>query len=239
MSSPPDLRLAWCSYEAAKYAVEHWHYSRSMPPPPIVKLGTWEDDRFIGCVTVSRGSAQNLGRPFGLDQTEIAELTRVALRHDHAAPVSRIVAIAVRLLRQQCPGLRLLVSFADPGQGHHGGIYQAAGWLYLGERGPTTEFRDSSGRQWHGRMISPTGRKKVFGHYRAVLRPDQCEAVVCPGKHKYALPLDPAMRAQIVPLAKPYPKRAPEALVADATADQAVEGGAVPTSALQIAHALA
>lgn len=33
MSSQPEkpvLRLDWCSYRAAKYAVEHWHYSRSI-----------------------------------------------------------------------------------------------------------------------------------------------------------------------------------------------------------------
>jgi hypothetical protein len=27
MSSKPVLKLDWCSHAAAKYAVEHWHYS--------------------------------------------------------------------------------------------------------------------------------------------------------------------------------------------------------------------
>ena len=26
--SKPTLKLDWCSHEAAKYAVEHWHYSK-------------------------------------------------------------------------------------------------------------------------------------------------------------------------------------------------------------------
>ena len=26
-----DLKLDWCSYQAAKWAVEHWHYSKTMP----------------------------------------------------------------------------------------------------------------------------------------------------------------------------------------------------------------
>lgn len=30
-SSPkPELRLDWCSYQAAKYAVEYWHYSQPL-----------------------------------------------------------------------------------------------------------------------------------------------------------------------------------------------------------------
>ena len=33
------LRLDWCSHDAAKYAVEHYHYSRSMPAGKTVKVG--------------------------------------------------------------------------------------------------------------------------------------------------------------------------------------------------------
>ena len=107
-----DLRLDWCSYEAAKYAVEHWHYSRSMVAGKSSKVGVWEDGKFIGCVVFSRGANNHLGSPYGLEQTDLCELTRVALTR-HVAPVSRIVSIAVRMLRKQSPGLRLIVSFAD------------------------------------------------------------------------------------------------------------------------------
>ena len=50
------------------------------------------------------------------------------LRH----PTSQCVAVSLKLLRRQSPGLRLVVSYADAGQGHVGTIYQATGWLYLG-----------------------------------------------------------------------------------------------------------
>ena len=144
-----SLHLDWCSHQAAKYAVEKWHYSKSLPTPPLVKIGAWEDGQYIGCVLFSRGSSDGIGKPFGLDQTEIAELTRVALA-EHKAPVSRIVAIALRLLRRQCPGLRLLVSYADPAHGHHGTIYQAGGWLFSGQQSDTVEFIGPDGKQWHG-----------------------------------------------------------------------------------------
>lgn len=205
--STPDLRLDWCSHEAARYACQQWHYSGSLPTPPLVKAGVWEHGRFIGAVVFSRGAAQHIARPFGLDQIEVAELTRVALA-GHAAPVSQILAVAVRLLRGRAPGLRTLVSFADPAQGHVGGIYQAAGWTYLGRQADTTEYVSPDGRQWHARMVAADGRKKVYGAYRAVWRIDQCRPVRCPGKHKYALGLDSAMRRWLNDRRQPYPRRA-------------------------------
>jgi hypothetical protein len=45
MSDKVDLKVDFCSYEAAKYAVEHWHYSKTMPAGKTVKIGAWEDDK--------------------------------------------------------------------------------------------------------------------------------------------------------------------------------------------------
>jgi hypothetical protein len=227
-----SLRLDWCSHEAAKYAVEKWHYSQSLPAPPLVKVGVWEYDKFIGCVLFSRGANNNIGSSYNLLQTEIAELTRVALA-SHVAPVSRIGAIAIKMLRSLAPSLRLLVSYADPDQDHHGGIYQAMNWSYVGQMNDTTEYIDAQGRRWHARMVSPSGKKKVYGSYRPVLRPDQCTPVKKTGKHKYLYPLDAAMRSQIAPLAKPYPKPLRAASIdSDATGNQPDQGGATPTAAL-------
>jgi hypothetical protein len=58
-------------------------------------------------------------------------LTRIALTN-HKAPVSRIMAITLRKLKKHAKGLKLVVSYADFNQGHHGGIYQATNWIYVG-----------------------------------------------------------------------------------------------------------
>jgi len=50
-------------------------------------------------------------------------------------------------------------------------------------------------------------------------------------KHTYLYPLDDAMRKQILPLSKPYPKRA-GSIENDAPASQRDEGGVIPTPAL-------
>ena len=210
MSSRPELKLAWCSHEAAKYACERWHYSQSMPAGKVARLGVWEGGAFIGVVLFARGASDAIGKPYGLPQTEVCELARVALT-SHLAPVSRILAVALRQLARTQPGLRLVVSYADPAQDHHGGIYQATNWLFVGDTQPDYAIIDRAGKRWHSRMVSATGYKKAFGERIRTIRPDQGTRVDLPGKHKYLYPLDDEMRARIAPLARPYPKRASEA----------------------------
>lgn len=201
----PDLKLDWCSYEAAKFAVEHWHYSRCMPKGKCVKVGVWENEKFIGCVIFGLGANNNAGKPYNLMQTEICELTRIAL-NNHVSPVSRIIAISLKFLKKACPKLKLIVSYADPAQKHHGGVYQAANWVYVGSSRPQRAVR-VEGVSVHKRVAnlrygtaSPeriqqlTGRKVEYGPIE--------------WKHTYLMPLDAEMKAKIEPLRKPYPKRA-------------------------------
>lgn len=74
-----NLHLDWCSYQAAKYAVEHWHYSKRMPAGKALHCGVWEDGSFIGVVIFSRGANNHIARPFNLTQTEVVELTRICI----------------------------------------------------------------------------------------------------------------------------------------------------------------
>ncbi len=228
--SKVDLKLDWCSHEAAKYAVEHWHYSQSLPVPPLVKVGVWESKKFIGCVLFSRGASTNLLKPYGLASIEGCELTRVALT-SHRAPVSRIVAVAIKLLKKSNPGLRLIVSYADPFENHHGGIYQAGNWVYSGKTSPDWAVIDRQGKRWHSRVASESGFKSQYGRMTRVIRPSEGTKIVLPGKHRYLMPLDTEMRAQILPLAKPYPKRAGSA-DSGTSGFQPERGGANPTPAL-------
>jgi hypothetical protein len=118
----------------------------------------------------------------------------------------------MQFLKRNSPELRLIVSFADPSEGHHGGISQAGNWVYTGKQPKTIEYIGPDKKRWHGRMISKDGKIKVQGKYRTCWRIDQCTPVERPGKHRYLMPLDAAMRERIAPLAKPYPKRAKQAM---------------------------
>lgn len=210
----PQLKIDWATHDAAKYACVNWHYSGCLPVGKLVKVGAWEDGKFIGVVLFSRGASPHLGTRFNLTQDQCVELVRVALTK-HKTEVSKIVAIAMKFLKKSNPKLRLVVSFADPDKGHHGGIYQAGNWIFCGNSGSTTELF-IRGRWMHMRngfkdMTKDTPQRTM------------------PGKYRYVMPLDAEMKERILPLSKPYPKR---------VKDQALEhpsnlGGETPTHTLQ------
>ena len=218
-----SLRLDWATYEAAKYACENWHYSKTMPCSKIVKIGVWENDKFIGVVLFSSGASPDLFKTYKLTQQECCELTRIALKK-HIAPVSKIMSIALKMLRKSNPGLKLVVSFADTKEGHHGGIYQATNWIYVG----TTTPRLNSilnGKHIHERTVSAMVK-------RGKIKRSDFEWIPAKPKYKYLMPLDNDMLSKIIHLKRPYPKRAGSK---DNVAPgfQSGEGGVIPTSALQ------
>jgi hypothetical protein len=188
-------------------------------------IGAWENDKFIGCI-LFRNGAKDLGTPYGLTQWECVELARIALTK-HETPVSRIATIAVKMLKKLSPKLRLLVSFADPFQNHHGGIYQAMNWIYTGRSGASIEYF-VKGKWYHGRDFSSSDWSSVSGIDKSKL-----EKREKPGKHRYLFPLDDAMRKQIEPLRKPYPKRG-TGETDNAAQSNAQTGGASPTRSLLI-----
>lgn len=197
------LHLDWCSYEAAKYAVEHWHYSRVLPAGKLVKIGAWEDGQFIGCVLFGRGANNHIGSPYGLEQIQVCELVRVALK-EHKSPVSKIAAFSIKMLKRHSTNLRLIVSYADPEQNHNGAIYQAMNWVYVGISQGQKEYL-IEGKVTHKRSVSSKYGTRGLEKLKAMgVNADYAHLQ---WKHKYLFPLDDAMRKQIEPLRKPYPKR--------------------------------
>lgn len=196
-----DLRIDWATHEAAKYACENWHYSKCLPVGKLVKVGAWEDGKFIGVVLFGRGANHNMVKGYGLTQDQGCELVRIALTK-HASPVSRIVALAIRFLKAQNPGLQLIVSYADPEQNHHGGIYQAGNWIYRGLSASALKVW-YKGKWSHKKTVDDAGINQNGLAKKRVA-----------GKHTYLMPLDAEMRERILPLSKPYPKRAKQAMAA-------------------------
>jgi hypothetical protein len=222
-----DLRVDWATHEAARYACENWHYSKTIPKSKLLKIGIWEGNQFIGVVIFGYRATPNLVKPYGLTMQQCCELTRIAL-NAHATPVSKIVSISLRFLRQSNPGVRLVVSFADQSQGHHGGIYQAGNWIYSGACQPAT-FYKIHGKLMHPRSIGHRGIVQNLQGARSI--DPEATAVNIPGKHRYLMPLDNEMRKKILPLSRPYPKRAGSD-TKDTLGFHPGEGGSTPTPAL-------
>ena len=234
MKPKPKLELKWCSHKAAEYACKRWHYSGMMPRTRIIKTGVWEGGKFIGCILFSWGSCQNLMRPYGLTMTEGCELTRIAMR-EHQAPISRMISISIRMLRETSPGLRLIVSFADPYHEHLGIIYQASNWIFVGESAESDVYKDDNGKIWHSRNVSESGKVKYGNRIAPALKPSELEKIHLPGKYRYLYPLDKKMRKMILPRSLPYPKiLSGDSVLAETSGIHPEKGGSIPTSPLQI-----
>ena len=199
-----NLHLDWCSHEAAKYACEKWHYSKSFPCGKTVKIGVWEEKKFIGVIIFSSGANFMIGKPYNLKMTEICELTRVALT-SHKNQVSKIVAISIKILRKFCPKLRLIVSYADPEQNHVGAIYQAMNWVFVGRTSSGTQIV-VQGQKRHRRSVDDIVGCSSLDFIKKNIDP-KARKIKAEGKLKYLMPLDNEMHLQIQKLAKPYPKK--------------------------------
>ena len=203
--SNPELLVAPCDYKAAKFAVEHWHYSGCMPKSKLVKFGVWENNQFIGAIVYGVGATSDLVKSYDLNKDEGCELVRIALKQ-HDSTVTRIISLSMSQLKSACPGLRLIVSFADPEHNHNGSIYQAGNWLYTGMTISSPEYI-VNGKRWHGRALRHEKPDHLTTRQYLVIADPNYKVVDGSKKYRYLYPLDRAMRRQIEPLAKPYPKR--------------------------------
>ena len=230
MPDKPDLKVDFCSHEAAKFACINWHYSKCLPVGKLVKVGAWEDGKYIGAVIFGRGASPYLGKKYNLRQDQCVELVRVALTK-HKTEVSRIVSSSIRMIKEHLPGIKLIISFADPEQGHIGGIYQAGNWVYTGVSGATMMWH-IDGEVMHKRSVGARYNTTIPEEVKKIA--PSTKIVWAEGKYRYLMPLDKKMRRQIVKLSKPYPKKTCPEGVTGSTSGVQLEGiGSSPVPGLQ------
>lgn len=136
----------------------------------------------------------------------------------------------IEIPKKRCPGIRLVISFADTQQGHAGTIYQTSNWLYAGTsvthgylvNGTIVHPKTVHSRYGKGGQSIPWLREHVDANA------ERCVAAV---KHRYLFPLDSSMKRDIEPLRMPYPKRVPSADSGTSCVQQE-GGGAIPTGTL-------
>jgi len=213
-----SLHLDWVTHKAAKFAVLNWHYSKRMPVNKLVKIGAWEDGKFIGAIIFGTGTSARGHLQYGIDRFQVCELVRVALKN-HKYEVSKIIAQAIRILKKKCPKIVLITSFADPVLNHVGTIYQAGNWIYAGKSDETKEFF-FKGKWRHVTDIYQRQSKETIKTLKTRKRP---------GKYKYLMALTKEMKKRIEIFREPYPKRMP----LEDCQRPVDNGGANPTHTLQ------
>jgi hypothetical protein len=102
----------------------------------------------------------------------VTEITRFVLFRNEKNLASMVLSRFIRVLFEE--GVTNIVSYADPNVGHSGGIYKAAGAVYLGKG------KDMVGFEVNGRVFS--GRNLSF----ALLgKENDLKPIRLSGKHKY------------------------------------------------------
>lgn len=192
------------SLSTARVACQSYHYSGTIPDGTAHRYGVIEHDgdthRYIGVIAL--GTPATPAR-YQMARHQVLELKRIALG-PHACAVTQVIAAAIKRIRQDAPQVELLVSYADPAQGHHGGVYQAASWIYTGTTKPDYQYL-IDGKWWHSRSVSRLAGARLPEKVSAILG-TPVERVKVPGKHKYVFPLSRRARKLVTPLALPYPK---------------------------------
>lgn len=138
---------------------------------------------------------------------KVIELIRLVRKPDLSAPLTRLLSFGCQHIRKQ--GWHLAISFADQQQGHHGGIYQAAGWHYDGRRDRRMDGVLFNGVFKPGRSCnnafgtqSPEKLRQRFPY--ALIEPHYDD-----GKHLYWKPLTvggKTMAKRLGLARRPYPK---------------------------------
>lgn len=197
MQEKPKLRLDWATHEACKYACENWHYSKKIPVNKLVKIGVWENDIFKGVIIYGLGASATAHIQYGLNNIEVCELVRIALK-SHYYPVSKMIAISFKFISKKCSNIKLITSFADTNENHHGGIYQATNWIYCGLTSMVTEYY-YNGDWRHATDVYKRLNKENIKQLKKRKKPP---------KHKYLMPMNEEIRKKVLKLSKPYPKKA-------------------------------
>ena len=203
------LHFAAGQRDEAKRLVMRYHYSRRMPAN-VQFIGTWH---MPGGLFGDMGEAV-AAVLFSIPPTRwgepVLELTRLVRADNVQIPLSRLIGYACRWLRTA--GADLVVSFADRGEGHHGGVYQAAGWQYGGLRG-----NNMDGLVVNGGFVPGRTCNSIYGTQSPTKLANQHPAwTIDPhydiGKHLYWRALGRRGKAKAARLklgCLPYPKGAP------------------------------
>lgn len=211
-----ELGSAGGKFDTARRWVEQWHYSHRMPGGGTRTFGVFCPD-MVCCIMTSIPNNQ-FGVARRLDLARWpgnVEISRVVAYPD--APrntASRALAVLCDFYRLE--GFDWLFSYADTGQNHHGGIYQAVNAVYVGLISGEAGYL-IDGIPVHPRSLVSTYGTRAWPTVRDIVKTqtgktlERVEGMNTP-KHTYIIPVGRpavrrAIRRRLAARALPYPKR--------------------------------
>jgi hypothetical protein len=218
----PDWSQHWATrevtYESAEAWVGRYHYLGKSPAGAAMRIGVFAPD-MVGCVIYAQATnAHGVAKKYGLEKFKgNIEIARVAVHPDAPSNSTSKCVAAANAHLHAVTALEWVFSYADTGQGHHGGIYQALGAVYVGLSDARHGFL-LDGEPIHPRSVVARYGTQAMKNNEAVTiaaaRGERLEYVedLNTAKHIYLLPIGNkasvrAIRKALAPFAQPYPKR--------------------------------
>ena len=208
------MRLEKASNKAIKYACMNFHYAKRIPASINVSYAVFNNkNEFCGVIMYGYPATPSINKQYNLKHGELLELRRVALNSKQNI-TSQALGISMRLIKKDCPTVKMLVSYSDKAQNHYGTIYQATNWFFLEESNSSGYEYYVNGKWMHSRHGKGDIKRKLAG------------------KRKYIYPLDKTLIPLYKSLSKPYPKQAVEVHKLNNSQTSEKVGGANPTQPL-------
>lgn len=172
---------------AKKFMSEH-HYSQTCPNL-YYALGFYYNSQILCMVCFGPPSGRLLAQAMieGGNAQNVCELVRLfAFDWGPKNTESYCIGQSLQWLQNNALDMKLVVSYADPNQGHVGTIYQATNWLYTGQG---SRLVDAYEFYVDGAWIHP---RSIFSHYGTTDIQKvskqlgyEVETRLCQHKHRY------------------------------------------------------
>jgi len=205
---PEEVEVKEISLKLARQIIVKNHYSHAWPHNNIIALGYYAGNKLLGVLCYGLGAAKNLIPSVceGVSKDEGLELTRLfSFDWGPKNIESYMISQSFKYLQANFPKIKVLVSFADPSEGHQGTIYQATNWIYTG-KSKGANFYKVNDRVTHPRTFSDLPER-----VKERIKSDPKNKVWKEGKHRYVYLLGSkkqrkALRKSLKLPVLPYPK---------------------------------
>ena len=128
------------------------------------------------------------------------ELARLWAPNGHLPfALTQALSAIIKRLKQDEPSINAIVSFADPNQDHHGGVYQAASWLFTGQSTESRFYMLPDGTPVSRRAFH-SGSKSLPPNLPVHKRPGKLRYIKClngTARNAVKLPILPYLKPQL------------------------------------------
>lgn len=152
---------------AKDYIIKN-HYSHGCHNAPSPCYGLFQNDDLIGVLMFATPCSENVrASVFGGDNKDkVIELHRLhILDVTPKNTESWFISRCLKLLKEDKPRVKAVISFSDTTQGHNGTIYQATNFYFIGKTTPCTFYLDSNNRLRHPRQNGVNITKEMAAGY--------------------------------------------------------------------------